>query len=157
MRSVSSALRPAVWITLLLSISTALRAQVSSGSIAGQVADQSRAAIANVTVRLTNQGTAVERSVQSDNAGDYLFQVVPPGIYRIRVEAAGFRAMEVSGLEVQVAQQVKRDFELQVGDTSTKLEVTASSPVLDERSAEVGQVIGSKEVVELPLNGRNYF
>lgn len=149
--------KAACLLCLLFCIVTALRAQVASGSIAGQVTDASKAVVPKITVRLTNQGTGVERVVQSDAGGNYLFPLVAPGLYKLRAEAPGFKSFEVTNLEVQVAQQVRRDLELSLGDTATKLEVTASAPVLDERSAEIGQVIGSKEVVELPLNGRNYF
>lgn len=152
-----SLLRASQVVFLLLGALSAAHGQGSSGSIAGQVTDPSHANVPNAMVHLVDQSTGVDRVAKSDASGNYLFPIVPPGLYRIRAEAPGFRGVEVSGLEVQVAQQVKRDVELAVGDMSTKVEITATSPVLDERSAEVGQVIGSKEVVELPLNGRNYF
>src|SRR5205814_5717724 len=76
--------------------------------------------------------------------------------YKLRVEAPGFKAYEVSGLAVQVAQPVTQNVQLEVGDTSSKVEVVASAPVLDQRTAEVGQVIEHREVVDLPLNGRQF-
>jgi len=133
-----------------------LQAQ-ATGSVGGQVTDSTGAAIQRARITLTNQGTAGERATQSDSTGNYLFPLIAPGIYKMRAEVPGFRSYEVSALEVQVAQQVKQDFKLEIGDTATKLEVTAATEVLDQRSAEIGQVIGSREVVELPLNGRNYF
>src|SRR5262249_38686316 len=133
-----------------------LSAQVSTGSIAGQVTDATRAAISSATVTLTNQGTGAARTGKTDATGGYGFPLVAPGIYRLQVEAQGFKSYEVSGLEVQVAQAVTHAIQLEVGSMATKLEVVASAPVLDQRSAEVGQVIGQKEVVELPLNGRNF-
>ncbi|MFN0100691.1 MAG: TonB-dependent receptor domain-containing protein [Bryobacteraceae bacterium] len=133
-----------------------LHAQVSNGSIAGQLTDQSRAAIPSITVTLINQGTGAARSATTDSTGNYIFPLVVPGFYKLRVAAQGFKSNEISGLEVQVAQQVTANIQLEVGDTATKLEVVATAPVLDQRSAEVGQVIGQREVVTLPLNGRNF-
>ena len=130
---------------------------MASGSIGGLVTDPSRAAVPEAKITLVNQGTGVERITRSDGAGNYQFPLVAPGIYKLRAEGRGFTSTEVESLEIQVAQQVKQDFQLAVGDAATKLEVTATTAVLDARSAEVGQVIGTREVVELPLNGRNYF
>lgn len=140
---------------LLLSVSTLL-AQVSTGSIAGQVTDQSRAVIPSVTVTLINEGTSAERQANTDASGNYVFPLVAAGKYRLRATAQGFKSYEVTALEVQVGQQITENLQLEVGDTATKLEVVAVAPVLDQRGAEVGQVIGQNEVVSLPLNGRNF-
>src|SRR3954463_3717222 len=146
------------WLIALLICSWShAGAQGVGGSIAGQVTDPTQAAVPNATLRLTNKGTGVERQTQSDTEGNYNFPIVAPGVYTIRAEAQGFRSLDVSNLEVQVAQQVNQNFELAVGTSATTLEVTATTPVLEQRNAEVGQVISPKEVVELPLNGRNYF
>src|SRR5262245_52181082 len=144
-----------VAILSLFAVST-VRAQVSTGSIAGQVTDQSRAVVPSAAVTLINEGTGAERNTKTDPAGNYVFPLVAPGTYLLRAAAPGFSSYEVSGLEVQVAQQVTHNVQLRVGDTATKLEVVATTPVLEQRNAEIGQVIGQKEVVELPLNGRNF-
>jgi len=153
-RIVRSAARLSV--LLLVFISSAL-AQVGNGSIAGQVTDATHAAVPNAMLRLVNSDTGVVREARSDAGGIYNFPVVPPGIYTVRAELTGFKSFEVTNLEVQVAQQVKRDFELAVGTTESRMEVSATAAVLEQRNAEMGQVISPKEVVELPLNGRNYF
>jgi len=140
---------------LVLTAST-LFSQASTGSIAGQITDQTRAAVPGATVTLTNEGTGAERTATADNTGAYIFPLVAPGRYRLRANAAGFKTYEVTGLEVQVAQQITENLQLEVGDTATKLEVAAVAPVLEQRSAEIGQVIGQNEVVALPLNGRNF-
>jgi hypothetical protein len=134
----------------------AMRAQVSTGSIAGRVTDPAHAVVPSATVSLTNQGTGNRKSMKTDANGDYMFPIVDPGAYRLRVEAPGFKAYEASGLTVQVAQPVTQNVTLEIGDTSTKVEVAATAPVLDQRSAEVGQVIEHREVVDLPLNGRQF-
>ncbi|MBL8209458.1 MAG: carboxypeptidase regulatory-like domain-containing protein, partial [Bryobacterales bacterium] len=141
---------------LFLLCAITLPAQTTTGSIAGQVTDASQAVVPNATVTLLNEGTKQERVTKTDASGNYLFPLIAPGMYSLRAETQGFRSYEVSGLEVQVSQAVTHKITLEVGDTSTKLSVVATAPVLEQRSAEVGQVIGHREVVELPLNGRNF-
>jgi hypothetical protein len=142
---------------LLCFVVSNTRAQVSSGSVAGQVTDPSNAGVPGATVTLRNQGTGAERTAKTDAGGNYVFPSVPAGLYTVRAEMQGFRSFEATNLEIQVAQAVRQDIPMALGETATKLEVVATAPVLDERSAEIGQVIGTKETSELPLNGRNYF
>jgi hypothetical protein len=149
--------RRAGWLAgLTLIAAFPVSAQVSTGSIAGLVTDQSSALIAGANVTLINEGTQAARSAKTDATGNYLFPLVAPGMYTLRAEALGFKSYELSRLEVQVAQAVTHAVTLEVGEMATKLEIVATAPVLDQRSAEVGQVIGAREVVELPLNGRNF-
>src|SRR5271165_5462334 len=108
--------------TILLAAAT-MRAQVSTGSVAGRVTDPAHAVVPSATVNLINQGTGNQKSVKTDANGDFMFPIVDPGSYRLRVEATGFKVYEASGLTVQVAQPVTQDVGLEVGDTSTKVEV----------------------------------
>jgi hypothetical protein len=144
------------WALCLAALDALCFAQVSTGSIAGQITDQSRAAIPDASVTLISDGTGAERTAATNSSGNYVFPLVPPGRYRLRVGAKGFKTSEVTSLEVQVAQQITENLALEVGETSTKLEIVAVAPVLEQRTAEVGQVIGRNEVVGLPLNGRNF-
>ncbi len=130
--------------------------QVSTGSVAGQVTDASGAVVPGAEVTLVNEGTGAERSAKTDVGGGYIFPVVQPGYYTVRAANPGFRTFQISGLEVQVAQRVIQNIKLEVGDTATQVEVLAAAPVLDQRGAEIGQVISHREVVDLPLNGRNF-
>ena len=148
--------RAAVLACSILFAAATMRAQVSTGSIAGRVTDPAHAIVPSANVTLTNQGTGIQKSIKSDANGDFMFPIVDPGSYRLHVESPGFKAYEASGLTVQVAQPVTQNVQLEVGDTSTKVEVTATAAVLDQRSAEVGQVIEHREVVDLPLNGRQF-
>jgi opacity protein-like surface antigen len=131
-------------------------AQTTSGSIAGQVSDPSGAVVASAKVTLLNEQTGIERTAVTDNNGAYVFPIVQPGVYTVRVEMAGFKAYAIKGLQVQVAQQVAQDIRLEVGETSTSVEVSATATLLEQRNAEVSQVIGQRQMVELPLNGRNF-
>ena len=82
--------------------------------------------------------------------GNYLFPSVAPGFYRFKPRRRAFKTYEVKGLEVQVAQPVKHAIPLEVGDTATRVEVVATAPVLDQRSAEIGQVVGRKKSSNFP-------
>lgn len=131
-------------------------AQTTNGSVAGQVTDPTAAAISGARVALTSEQTGWERTVNTGADGGFIFPIVPPGSYALRVEQQGFKSTTVKGLQVLVAQSVTRDVRLEVGDASTKVEVAATAALLDQRSAEVSQVIGQRQMVELPLNGRNF-
>src|ERR1700674_1963624 len=106
----------AAWLACsILFTSATMRAQVSTGSVAGRVTDPAHAVVPAATVQLSNQGTGIQKSMKTDANGDYMFPIVDPGSYRVRVEAPGFKAYEVSGLTVQVAQPVTRNVALEVG------------------------------------------
>lgn len=141
--------------TLLL-LAASLAGQGTSGSIAGLISDPSAAPVAQAKVILSNEQTGIERNANTDASGSYTFPIVPPGVYTLRVELSGFKAAVLKGINVQVAQQVTQDVRLEIGDTSTRVEVSASAGLLEQRSSEVSQVIGAKQIVELPLNGRNF-
>ena len=88
-----------VWFAALCLFTIRLStAQVSTGSIAGQVTDQSHAVVPSITVTLINEGTQAQRSVVTGSDGNYLFPLVAPGFYRIRVATQGFKTYEVKGL-----------------------------------------------------------
>lgn len=133
-----------------------LAAQVSQGSIAGTVTDQSGAVLPGATVTVENEETGIQQTRVTDDSGNYLFPSVPPGIYTVRAEAPGFKTYSASGLQVQVAQRVTHDIRTELGEVTTQIEVLAETPVLEKRNAEVGQVISQQEVVNLPLNGRDF-
>lgn len=125
------------------------------GSIAGQVRDSSGAAIPEAKVTATNAGTNAQRSALSNEAGDYAFPSLPPGIYTVTAERPGFKTLVRSRVEIQVQQNARIDFELQVGLVSESVEVVANAVMVTENST-VGTVIENRRIVELPLNGRNY-
>jgi hypothetical protein len=125
------------------------------GSIAGEVRDSSGAAIPQAKITVTNIGTNAQRTVVANEAGAYAFPSLPPGIYTVRAESQGFKALVRTQVEIQVQQNARIDFELQVGQISESVEVVATSVMVTE-NATVGTVIENKRIVELPLNGRNY-
>jgi len=125
------------------------------GSIAGQVRDSSGATIPEAKVTATNTGTNAQRVALSNEAGDYAFPLLPPGIYTVTAERPGFKTLVRSQVEIQVQQNARIDFELQIGQISESVEVVANGVMVTE-NATVGTVIENRRIVELPLNGRNY-
>jgi len=149
-------LRP-VLVALLLAGSSAFlaNAQVNSSSVAGSVLDSSGAAIPGAKVSLTNEETGVRLTNPTTSAGSFLFIPLQRGIYRINVEAQGFKAFERGGINVAVADKLGIDVRLEVGNVSEKIEVTAETPLLTTTNASLGQVIDNRKILELPLPGRD--
>src|SRR5215475_219627 len=90
------------------------QAQVASGDLRGTVVDAANASVANAKVTVTDPTRGISRSVQSDIAGDYRVPLLPPGVYRVRAEAAGFNAQVIDGIEVRVGDTVSLRIQLQV-------------------------------------------
>jgi hypothetical protein len=126
------------------------------GEITGQVTDSTGAAVPGAKITATNVGTNATRDVVSNDAGVYSFPALQPGIYGMRVEKAGFKAVTRANIQLEVQQNARIDFELTVGQVSESIEVTADAAMLSTENATLGTVIENKRIVELPLNGRNY-
>jgi hypothetical protein len=140
---------------LLLS-SSRLVAQVDTGTILGTVHDKSGAVVPGASVTIRNEGTALTTTTQSSDNGSYVFTAQKIGLYTVEVEHAGFKKERRTNLQLNIQQQLVADFELSVGDVTSEVQVTAAVPLLQTENGSVGQVIGTKTINDLPLNGRNY-
>src|SRR6266404_4944570 len=131
----------------------------TSGSITGEVKDQSGAVLPNAAVTASNSNTNVARSTVTNAAGIYSFPDLTPGMYTVKVAAAGFATMLKTNIELQVQQTARVEFILSVGQAIQTVEVTASASSLNmnTENATVGTLIEEKRISELPLNGRNFF
>ncbi|MDZ4796606.1 MAG: carboxypeptidase-like regulatory domain-containing protein [Bryobacteraceae bacterium] len=145
----------ALYALLALTAITAL-AQGPTGEISGTAVDTSGGVVAGAVVTATNPATNTRRSSTSNTSGNYSIPALPPGMYDIKVEVAGFSAQTRNGVELQVGQVIRIDFTLQVGNVAEVVNVTGGAPVLETESTSVGTVIENRRIVELPLNGRNY-
>ena len=126
------------------------------GDISGLVADASQAAVPESIVTLTNTSTNAVRQTSSNAEGLYTFAAVPPGVYTIRVEHQGFKTITSTNVEVQVQQTVRLDFTLEIGQVTESVQVEAAAALLQSENATIGTVVETKNIVELPLNGREY-
>ncbi len=140
--------------TLLLS--SALYAQFETAEVLGTVHDPSGQAVSNASVTLLNQGTGIEAKTTTDDSGDYDFPNVKVGKYTVTVEAPGFSKVSAADIDVAVEARQRVDLSLQVGEVSQSVNVTDVASILDTDTSEHSQVIGTQQVVDLPLNGRQY-
>src|SRR6266852_7803294 len=133
-----------------------LHAQVDTGSITGTVKDASGAVVSGAKVTLTNEGTGAALTTTTTSDGVYKFSPVRIGNYKIDATAQGFQTVSQTHVIVNVGANVLVDFTLKPGSGTETIEVTAALPALQTQDASVGQVVDSRNVNNLPLNGRNF-
>jgi hypothetical protein len=141
--------------SVLLLASSSLWSQTFYGSIAGSVLDESGAAVPDATVTLTNIGTAEKRTMNSDPTGSYQFLNLVPGRYRVESEKSGFKHFDRQPIVVEVNTTLRIDIPMVLGTVSQTIEVTSQTPLLSTATSDLGQVVSSRTVTEMPLNGRN--
>ncbi len=129
--------------------------QVASGSLAGQVKDESGAALAAARVVARQETTGFTRSAVSDPSGVYRIEQMAPGTYSIEVHHDGFRTAVASHVTIEVQQQATLDFSLKVGGAHDAVEVSARVSPLQTQDSAVGYRIDSDTLTQLPLEERN--
>jgi hypothetical protein len=130
-------------------------AQQGRGSISGTVTDGSGGAVAEATVTITNVGTQATFTARTNDAGFYTAPSLPIGEYLVAAEKTGFKTAVASGITLQVDEGARVDLKVEVGDVTERIEVQATTPLVNTSSGTVGKVIENRRVTELPLNGRN--
>jgi hypothetical protein len=135
---------------------TQLFGQLETAEVLGTVRDPSGGAIPKASVTLTNQDTGIQSKTVTDDNGNYDFLNVRIGRYTIVVEHAGFSRFMTTGVTVNVNARQRVDISMQVGAVTQSVEVTGVAAALETDSSEHSQVINTQQVVELPLNGRDY-
>ena len=131
-------------------------AQTVNGAVHGTVTDATGGVIPDATVEVANLATGLTRKATANTTGFYTITQLPPGQYSVTVSKAGFATVVQGHLELLVNQDLEADYTLKVGEVTQHVEVTSAPPILDTANATLGQVIGSKQVVDLPLNGRQF-
>jgi len=143
-------------VALVVTMGAYAVAQSTTGTVTGIVTDSANAIVPNVQVILTNTGTAIKSVATTNETGNYSFTLVQPGAYRLSTEAPGFRAFS-QDFTLQVNQTARIDVKLVVGQLSESITVNESAVLIESETSSLGQVISSKQVTDLPLNGRNPF
>ena len=141
---------------LFLCVSASLAQSGSSGALTGTVSDPSGGVISGATVTATNIGTGQARTETTSADGAYKFSLLPPGNYKVTFGAAGFKTSEVPSVTVNATETAVLNRNLAVGAQSEQITVESTAETLQTQNATVGTLVGSKEITDLPLPGRNY-
>ncbi len=144
---------------LLLALSfcaTPVPAQEITGSIRGTVLDPSGASVAAATVTATQIETGLLRTAVSDREGTYLFVLLPVGHYRLDASAKGFQKFVQEGITLSVNEAANVPIHLTVGLATESVQVTADAALIETADTTLGKTVGEREILDLPLNGRNF-
>src|SRR3954466_773087 len=138
-------------LCLLAAVTTAA-AQQTTGTIAGRVLDEQKAAVPGATVTAKNSSTGFSRNEVSDSEGLYRITGLPVGTYNLSIEMSGFQSQSRS-VQVDVSETRTADFDIAVARVSENVTVTAQAALVDTTSSAVGGVVDPRRVENLPLNG----
>ena len=128
----------------------------TSGTIQGTVTDDSGAVIPGAEVLVSSLDTGAESSVSTNEVGFYTIPGLNQGLYSVSCGSDGFSTKEFPEVRLEVQQTMRIDCALTVGSVTETVEVNAAAILIQSEKTEVGQVIDSKRILEMPLNGRNY-
>ncbi len=151
--------RAARWLVVLFCGcgSAVVLAQSTGGRVLGRVADPTGAVLANVKVTLINDATGVEATTTTNGSGDYVFPQVTVGGYSVEFDLVGFKKNQQKAVRVDLNQVVTVNSTLEVGDAKETVQVTSEAPVVDTTSTQLGAVMDSQQVSNLPLNARDTY
>lgn len=143
-------------VALLMLVVPASYAQFESASVLGFVRDTSGAAIPNATVTLANTSTGITQKATSDGEGRYQFASVPIGSYTVAAETKGFQRTQTAPFRLTINARQRVDIALKPGLVSETVTVSSLPTVLETETSSRSQVIGTRQIEDLPLNGRSY-
>jgi hypothetical protein len=141
---------------ILASLAPVLCAQSTDASLSGRVTDPSKARIVGARVGAVYFATNARYQTTTNASGEYDLPNLPPGAYRIEIEAAGFKKLIDSAVVLHVQDTPNMDFEMIVGSASESITVEGGTPQLNTSDASVSTLIGNQFVENLPLNGRSF-
>jgi Carboxypeptidase regulatory-like domain len=130
--------------------------QVVTATLTGSVTDSSGASVPNATVKVTEQSTAIVRSTSTSVDGVYNVPYLNPGVYRVEVDATGFKKYSQENVTLNVSTTARLDATLTPGSANETVTVTAEAPALQTDRAEVAKNFSTQAVAELPVANRNF-
>jgi hypothetical protein len=137
-------------VVLFTSVGAFGQVDYSTATLQGTVLDAQGRAVPAATITITNPDTGLTKSQQSGADGTYTFPLLPVGAYQITVTATGFDKSVTNGINLAVGQAVVQDIHLQVGETSTVVEVTTSAPLISVEQTQQSNEINQNQIQELP-------
>jgi len=150
-------MRQVLCTTLLaLALATAAFAQFGTeGAILGTVTDPSGAVVPGADVTIQELSTGMTKTVKTDPGGEFEISAVPLGVYSVTVSVQGFKTWKLDRVELTIGQRERVPVVLEVGATNQEVSVTAQAPLLQSETTQTGDVVEEKQIVDLPLDGRN--
>ncbi|HEV2492195.1 MAG TPA: carboxypeptidase regulatory-like domain-containing protein [Terriglobia bacterium] len=149
---------PAVVSMLALGLGGATAFGQTTGTLRGTVKDPTGAVIPGAQITATQEGTNLPRTTATDAGGDYAFAVLPVGRYTLEVAASGgFKKYIENDIEITLGHVVVVDPVLQLGEVTAEVTTTAAAPLIETTSTQLGGVMNSRSVVDLPLNARDTY
>jgi hypothetical protein len=145
----------AVTLAIIL-LSLPAFSQGNTGRILGTVSDQSGGTVAGATVSVIDVDRGVTRTLTSDDAGEYNAPNLTPGNYTVRAEAKGFKKLERQNVVLEVGKEVRIDLTVQPGQQEQTVTVTEQVPLVETTNATLGGTLDNADIVDMPLNGRDY-
>ncbi|MBM3727870.1 MAG: TonB-dependent receptor [Acidobacteria bacterium] len=142
-------------LTLLSAATCAVFGQTTNATLVGDIVDATNAVVADATITVKNTATGQSREAKTNESGAYRVFPLNPGTYEVTVTKSGFRTT-TARTTLEVAQQAKIDFKLEVGQVTQAVEIADVAPVLQTQEASSGGMITSADVARIPVNGRNY-
>ena len=148
-------IRSIVIALFIITLTLAARAQVVGGTIAGTVTDPSGAVIPNAHVLVHNDDTGTQRSLTTNNSGEYAAPSISVGTYTVSVDAPGFSRYTRNNVSLTVGQSLHLTLALAVSGSDT-VNVQDTPPAVNTSTEQTSGLVDSRQVKELPLNGRSY-
>ncbi len=144
----------AVLLAFGLFLTNAAFAQTETARLQGTVTDAQGAIVAGATVKVTSSGTGRSVQATTDDEGNYSILSLQPGRYQVEVSQANFKTTQQE-ITLEVAQNANLVVALETGAVSETVTITSDVPLVESTSSAIGNVVSGREIVELPLNGRN--
>src|ERR1700730_1052509 len=151
-----TSLRTLFYVVLAVCLSAAVSAQQITGSIRGTVVDSTGATVQGASVRATQTETGLSRTSMTDHSGGYVLLELPVGHYRLQVEGKGFQTYNQQGITLDVNETATVPIRLEVGAETQQITVLADAELIQGTVTSLGKTVSEREVLDLPLNGRNF-
>ena len=145
-----------VLLSILLVFAATLWSQRTTADVVGTVTDASGAVLPNVKVTIHNLDTNADFAAESDKSGEYAISQLPVGRYSMKAISPGFKTWTVPLVSLAIADRLRQDVQLQLGNLEQSVEVTAASPALQTESSSLSSLVGTQAMENLPMNGRNF-
>lgn len=142
-------------LVFFVMIVPAAMSQAVTATLSGKITDSSGGSVAKANITISNTATGFSRSAQSSDTGEYSIPSLPAGEYKLTVEFSGFRG-QTKDITLQVGQTAVLDFTLSPGQVSEKVEVEATSELVEPTRTQVSTVITERQIINLPVNGREF-